>query len=154
MPLFKFRIPVKSCNVNKISNSNEKIRKIVLRRIPLPEFFYHLSVPYKCRTLRNLLMSMKKMACDFKVNHETMHKLVSEDLGMRNFKRNKVHYLNDSIRAKRMKWCKGVLSVSVLEIWAAYSSQMGEYLLLKKQQTSNTTRLCQRTSRTFQKVLK
>ena len=51
-------------------------------------------------------MSMKKMACDFKVNHETMHKLVSEDLGMRNFKRNKVHYLNDSIRAKRMKRCK------------------------------------------------
>ena len=48
-------------------------------------------------------MTMKKMACDFKVNHETMHKLVSEDLGMRNFKRNKVHYLNDSIRAKRMK---------------------------------------------------
>ena len=38
VPLFKFRIPVKSCNVNKVYNSNEKIRKNVLRRIALQEF--------------------------------------------------------------------------------------------------------------------
>ena len=46
------------------------------------------------------------MARKFKVNHETMCKLVTEDLGMKYFKRSKVHHLNNSIRVKR---CKGLL---------------------------------------------
>ena len=50
---------------------------------------------------------MWKMAREFKVNHETMRKLVSEDLGMRSFKGCKVHHLND--RAKRLTRCKGLL---------------------------------------------
>ena len=38
-----------------------------------------------------------------------MRKLVPEDLGMRAFKRIKVHHLDDSIRAKTMTRCKGLL---------------------------------------------
>ena len=63
----------------------------------------------RCRIFRNPRRSMRKMAREFKVNYETMCKLVSEDLGMRSFKRSKVHHLNDSIRAKRLTRCKGLL---------------------------------------------
>ena len=108
----------------------------------------------RCRIFRNPRWSMRKMAREFKVNHETMRKLVSEDLGMRSFKRSKVHHLNDSIRAKRLTRCKGSLSDSVLEISTVCSSRMRKYLLLKKQQTSKTIGFCQRTPRAFLKVLK
>ena len=63
----------------------------------------------RCRIFRNPRRSMRKMVREFKVNNETMRKFVSEDLGMRSFKRSKVHHLNDSIRAKRLTRCKGLL---------------------------------------------
>ncbi|KAI6654040.1 hypothetical protein LOD99_2887 [Oopsacas minuta] len=46
-----------------------------------------------------------KMSREFCVNHETMRKLVVEDLGMKSYKRNNVHHLNDSIRRKRLERC-------------------------------------------------
>ncbi|KAI6651101.1 Transposase [Oopsacas minuta] len=52
----------------------------------------------RCRILRNPRRSMQKMSREFCVNHETMRKLVVEDLGMKSYKRKNVHHLNDSIR--------------------------------------------------------
>ena len=62
-----------------------------------------------CRVIRNPRRSIRKMARDFSVNHETMRKLVTEDLGLKSFKRTKAHNLNDSIRAKRLERCKALL---------------------------------------------
>ncbi|KAI6660229.1 hypothetical protein LOD99_10465 [Oopsacas minuta] len=45
------------------------------------------------------------MSREFCVNHETMRKLVVEDLGMKSYKRKNVHHLNDSIRRKRLERC-------------------------------------------------
>ncbi|KAI6651346.1 Transposase [Oopsacas minuta] len=49
------------------------------------------------------------MARELSVNHETMRKLVFEDLGLKSFKRKKVHYLNSSIRTKRLARSKALL---------------------------------------------
>ena len=38
-----------------------------------------------------------------------MRKLVTEDLGLKSFKRTKAHNLNDSIRAKGLERCKALL---------------------------------------------
>ncbi|KAI6647167.1 Transposase [Oopsacas minuta] len=45
------------------------------------------------------------MSREFCVNHETMRKLVVEDLGMKSYKRKNVHHLNDSIHHKRLERC-------------------------------------------------
>ncbi|KAI6660762.1 Transposase [Oopsacas minuta] len=49
------------------------------------------------------------MAREISVNHETMRKLVFEDLGLKSFKRKKVHHLNLSIRTKRLARSKALL---------------------------------------------
>ena len=49
------------------------------------------------------------MAREFSVNHETMRKLVVEDLKLKSFKRKKVHHLNESIRNKRLVRSKALL---------------------------------------------
>ncbi|KAI6648985.1 Transposase [Oopsacas minuta] len=59
----------------------------------------------RCRILRNPRRSMQKTSREFCVNHETMRKLVVEDLGMKSYKRKNVHHLNDSIRRKRLERC-------------------------------------------------
>ncbi|KAI6648604.1 Transposase [Oopsacas minuta] len=49
------------------------------------------------------------MARELSVNHETMRKLVVEDLGLKSFKRKTVHHLNPSIRTKRLARSKTLL---------------------------------------------
>ncbi|KAI6646057.1 Transposase [Oopsacas minuta] len=49
------------------------------------------------------------MVRELSVNHETMRKLVVEDLGLKSFKRKKVHHLNPSIRTKRLARSKALL---------------------------------------------
>ena len=56
----------------------------------------------RCRIFRNPRRSIRKMAREFSVNHETMRKLVVEDLELKSFKIKKVHHLNQSIRTKRL----------------------------------------------------
>ena len=63
----------------------------------------------RCRISRNPRRSIRKMAREFSVNHETMRKLVVEDLGLKSFKRKKVHHLNPSIRTKRLVRSKALL---------------------------------------------
>ncbi|KAI6654409.1 Transposase [Oopsacas minuta] len=48
----------------------------------------------RCRISRNPRRSIRKMARELSVNHETMRKLVVEDLGLKSFKRKKVYHLN------------------------------------------------------------
>ncbi|KAI6647157.1 Transposase [Oopsacas minuta] len=52
------------------------------------------------------------MANELSVNHETMRKLVVEDLGLKSFKRKKVHHLNPSIRTKKLVRSKSLLQRS------------------------------------------
>ena len=62
-----------------------------------------------CRIRRNPRKSIRKMAREFSVNHETMRKLVREDLGLKSYKRKAVHHLSEALRFKRLERSKALL---------------------------------------------
>ena len=96
----------------------------------------------------NETMALQGYSCS-QGEPQRMQKLVSEDLGMRTFKRSKVHYLNDFIRAKRLKECKGRFK-------RVGTGDLGRILFTDERtftveeatnKQTKTTGLCQRTSR-------
>ncbi|KAI6648149.1 Transposase [Oopsacas minuta] len=64
------------------------------------------------------------MARELSVNHETMKKLVVEDLWLRSFTRKKVHHLNPSIQTKKLVISKALLQRFVLGPKTRRSSQV------------------------------
>ena len=55
---------------------------------------------------RNLRRSMRKIALGLKISEFSMRKLVKTLLGMRSYKRKKVHFLSRSAKEKRLLRCK------------------------------------------------
>ncbi|KAI6651224.1 Transposase [Oopsacas minuta] len=86
----------------------------------------------RCRISRNPRRSIRKMARELSVNHETMRKLVVEDLGLKSFKRKKVHHHNPSIRTKKLARSKALLQRFAPGAKTRYSSQMRKFSRLKR----------------------
>ena len=63
----------------------------------------------QCRIRRNPRRSIRKLARDFSVNHETMRNLVRKDLGLKSYKRKAVHHLSEPLRVKRLERSKKLL---------------------------------------------
>ena len=61
------------------------------------------------RIRRNPRRSMRKMAKDLKISESSIRKVVKIDLGMHSFKRRKIHFLTEKVKAKRLERCKGQL---------------------------------------------
>ncbi|KAI6656176.1 hypothetical protein LOD99_1509 [Oopsacas minuta] len=61
------------------------------------------------RIRRNPRRSMRKMAQELKVSESSVRKIVKVNLGMRSFRRKKVHFLSEQVKVKRLQRCKGQL---------------------------------------------
>ena len=58
---------------------------------------------------RNLRRSMRKMASVLKISRRAVLRIVKDHLGMRSFRRKKVHFLTEKIKGKRLVKSKGLL---------------------------------------------
>ena len=67
------------------------------------------------RIWRNPRRSMRKLAVDMKVSRCSIAKVVKRDLGMKSFKRKKVHFISRTPKEKRLARCKGVLGRHAVE---------------------------------------
>ena len=54
------------------------------------------------RTHAEIMKSMRKMALDLKISDFSIRKVVRTDLGMRSYKRKKVHFLSGPVKEKRL----------------------------------------------------
>ncbi|KAI6651207.1 hypothetical protein LOD99_5354 [Oopsacas minuta] len=62
------------------------------------------------RIRRNPRLSMRKMAKELKVTHQTVQKVVHRDLKMFCFTRKKVHFLSELVKTKRLLRSKALLA--------------------------------------------
>ena len=62
------------------------------------------------RITRNRRRSIRKMARDFSVSHESVRKVVRNDLGLKSLKRHTVHHLTPALRQKRFQRSKKLLA--------------------------------------------
>ena len=62
------------------------------------------------RITRNRGQSIRKMARDFSVSHESVRKVVRNDLGLKSLKRHTVHHLTPALRQKRFQRSKNLLA--------------------------------------------
>ena len=62
------------------------------------------------RITRNRRRSIRKMALDFSVSHESVRKVVRNDLGLKSLKRHTVHHLTPALRQKRFQRSKKLLA--------------------------------------------
>ena len=64
----------------------------------------------RSRVWRNPRRSVMKMALELKISRGSLRRIVNRDLGLSSFKRKRVHFLTDKIRAKRLSRSKGLLT--------------------------------------------
>ena len=64
----------------------------------------------RSRVWRNPRRSVRKMALELKISRGSLRRIVNRDLGLSSFKRKRVHFLTDKIRAKRLSRSKGLLT--------------------------------------------
>ena len=62
------------------------------------------------RIARNRRRSIRKMARDFSVSHESVRKIVLNDLGLKSLKRHTVHHLTPALRQKRYQRSRKLLA--------------------------------------------
>ena len=67
------------------------------------------------RIRRNPRRSMRKLAVEMKVSRCSIAKVVKSDLGMKSFKRKKVHFISQIVKENRLARCKGVLGRHAVE---------------------------------------
>lgn len=61
------------------------------------------------RIRRNRHQTVRKLAKDLKVSRSSMHNIIQKDLGMRAYKKKRVHGLTEAQRVARVKKCKHLL---------------------------------------------
>ena len=63
----------------------------------------------RSRVWRNPHRSVRKMALELKISRGSLRRIVNRNLGLSSFKRKRVHFLTDKIRAKRLSRSKGFI---------------------------------------------
>ena len=76
--------------------------------------------------------SMSKLAVEMKVSRCSIAKVVKRDLGMKYFKRKKMHFISQIVKEKRLARCKGVLGLLAVENLGKICPQMKNYSPSKK----------------------
>lgn len=60
----------------------------------------------RCRNRRNSEVSMNKMAKELGISRERVQNIFKKKLGLRSYKIARVHFLNDTMKAKRLQKCR------------------------------------------------
>ena len=83
------------------------------------------------RITRNRRRSIRKMARDFSVCHESVRKVVRNGLGLKSLKRHTVHQLTPALRQKRFQRSKKLLVRLAVVLKITYYFQTRKFLQLR-----------------------
>ena len=90
------------------------------------------------RISRNPRRSIRKMARDFSVSHESVRKVVRNELGLKSLKLQTVHHLTPTLRQKRFERCKKFWPGSQWVLKIIFFFQMKKFSPLKNLIISKT----------------
>ena len=107
----------------------------------------------KKRIERNPRRSIRKMARDFAISPRTLRQVVHEDLGLKSLKRRKVHMLTKSIREKRLKRSRDLLSRATTSVLERILFPDEKMFTIEQAFTPKMTVSCQAASKRSQRTL-